>query len=87
MRQAARVLTCDEQEAVQAPMNEFKNRVNLEIHVSVLEVRPRGPACAVTTEISYPTTAVLIPRTDKAVRFEMASADLDCTSFRSGVGS
>jgi PrcB C-terminal len=56
------------------------------IHVSVLEVRPRGPACAVTTEISYPSTAVLIPRTDRAVRFEMASADLDCTSFRSGVG-
>jgi PrcB C-terminal len=56
------------------------------IHVSVLEVRPRGPACAVTTEISYPSTAVLIPRTDRAVRFEVTSADLDCTSFRNGVG-
>jgi hypothetical protein len=56
------------------------------IQVSVLEVRPRGPACAVTTEISYPATAVLIPRTNKPVRFEMASADLDCTSFRGGAG-
>jgi PrcB C-terminal len=56
------------------------------VHVSVLEVRPRGPDCAVTAALTYPTTAVLIPRTDKAVRFEIESADLDCRSFRSPVG-
>jgi hypothetical protein len=56
------------------------------VHVSVLEVRPRGPDCTVTAILTYPTTAVLIPRTDKAVRFEIESADLDCSSFRSSVG-
>jgi hypothetical protein len=56
------------------------------IHVSVLEIRPRGSGCAVTTEISYPVTAVLIPRTAKAVWFEVKSADLDCTSFRNRAG-
>jgi hypothetical protein len=56
------------------------------IHVSVLEVRPRGKNCAVPTELTYPTTAVLIPHTEKAIRFEMASADLDCTSYRSIIG-
>jgi hypothetical protein len=56
------------------------------VHVSVLEVRPRGPECTATAIMTYPTTAVLIPRTDKAVRFEIESADLDCRSFRSNVG-
>ena len=57
------------------------------VHVSVLEVRPRGPDCAATALLTYPTTAALIPRTDKPVRFEIESADLDCRSFRSSVGS
>jgi len=57
------------------------------VHVSVLEVRPRGPECAATAIMTHPTTAVLIPRTNKAVRFEIESADLDCRSFRSSVGS
>jgi hypothetical protein len=39
------------------------------------------------TELTFPETAVLIPRTDKAVRFEIESADLDCRSLRNGVGS
>lgn len=56
------------------------------VHVSVLEVRPRGPDCAATALLTYPTTAALIPRTEKAVRFEIESADLDCKSFRSSVG-
>jgi hypothetical protein len=56
------------------------------VHVSVLEVRPRGPDCTATALLTYPTTAALIPRTDKAVRFEIESADLDCRSFRSSVG-
>jgi hypothetical protein len=56
------------------------------VHVSVLELRPHGPGCAATTEISYPTTAVLIPRTAKTIWFEVKSADLDCTSFRNRVG-
>jgi PrcB C-terminal len=56
------------------------------VHVSVLEIRPRGPDCAATALLTYPTTAALIPRTDKAVRFEIESADLDCRSFRTSVG-
>lgn len=56
------------------------------VHVSVLEVRPRGPECAATALVTHPTTAVLIPRSDKAVRFEIESADLDCSSFRHSAG-
>jgi hypothetical protein len=56
------------------------------IHVSVLEVRP-GTQCPVMTELTFPGTAVLIPRTDKPVRFEIRSADLDCRSLRNAVGS
>jgi|SRR5450631_3632521 len=56
------------------------------IHVSVLEIRP-GRTCATTSMLTHPTAAALIPRTDKAVRFEIESADTDCESFRSSVGS
>jgi hypothetical protein len=56
------------------------------IHVSVLEVRP-GAQCPVMTELTFPATAVLIPRTDKPVRFEIRSADLDCRSLRNALGS
>jgi hypothetical protein len=56
------------------------------IHVSVLEVRP-GTQCPVMTELTYPGAAVLIPRTNKPVLFEIRSADLDCRSLRNAVGT
>ena len=51
--------------------------------VSVLEVRPHGKGCTVTDSLTYPIAIALIPQTDRAVRFEIESADLDCQSFKS----
>jgi hypothetical protein len=56
------------------------------IRVSVVEVRP-GRTCATTSVLTYPTAAALIPRTGKAVRFEIVSADTDCESLRRSAGS
>jgi hypothetical protein len=56
------------------------------IRVSVVEIRP-GRTCATISTLTYPTTAALIPRTDKAVRFDIVSADMDCESLRRSAGS
>ena len=56
------------------------------IEVYVLEVRPTGPDCTATSDIAYPISIALIPRTDRRVEFELRAANLDCRSFRSIAG-
>lgn len=55
------------------------------IHVYVLEVRPNGPDCIAATVITHPVSIALIPRSDRQVRFEISTADLDCKANRSVV--
>ena len=53
------------------------------IHVYVLEVRPTGPDCMAVSAITHPVSLALIPRSDRQVRFEISTADLDCKANRS----
>ena len=52
------------------------------IEVYVLEVRP-GPDCTVITAITHPIAIALIPRSDRPVRFQIDTADVNCKATRS----
>ena len=53
-----------------------------EIRVSLLETTP-GTQCPRMTELTYPETFALIPKTSKPVRFDVTTAAIDCPSRRS----
>jgi len=52
------------------------------IEVYVLEVRP-GPDCTVITTVTHPIAIALIPRSDRPVRFQVDTADVNCKATRS----
>jgi hypothetical protein len=52
------------------------------IEVYVLEARP-GPDCTVITMFTHPIAIALIPRSDRPVRFQIDTADVNCKATRS----
>jgi hypothetical protein len=56
-------------------------RIPSGIVASVQETAQRG-SCVISTAVSIPVAIALIPRTDEAIRFRVASAESDCANIK-----